>query len=192
VLPNDAPLAPDQLRTARLVLRRWRATDAAELAPILAANVEHLGDWIPHRVSEPVPVDQLAVRLTEFSGAFDATREWRYAILSADTGLLLGEVSLFPRVASSRVPFADANRIEIGYWLRVDVTGHGYATEAARAAMELALSLPGIDHLTIHCDERNQASAAIPRRLGFRLASTIGAPEPPSRVQVWEYSLSRL
>ena len=178
------------------MLRRWRVGDAVELEPILAANVEHLCDWIPRRVSTPASVDRLSERLSEFSAAFDATREWRYAIFTADPRRLLGEVSLFPRVASTRVPFADADRVEIGYWLRADATGHGYATEAARAAADLALSLPSISHLTIQCDERNEASAAVPRRLGFSLASTVvvpGASEsgPPRRLQLWEYSQSR-
>jgi len=177
------------------LLRRWRASDAAALEPILAANVEHLGDWIPRRVSEPASVDRLRDRLREFSAAFDATREWRYAIFTAHPGQLLGEVSLFPRVTATRVPFADADRIEIGYWLRVDATGQGYATEAARSVVDLALSLPGIQHLTIHCDERNQASAAVPRRLGFRLGSTIVVPGAtvsvsPRRVQVWNSASS--
>jgi len=195
-LPNDFPIIPDQLRTARLVLRRWRVSDAAELEPILTANVEHLGDWIPRRVSEPASVDRLSERLRGFSAAFHATREWRYAIFTADPQRLLGEVSLFPRVASARVPFADADRVEIGYWLRADATGHGYATEAAQAAVDIALSLPGISHLTIQCDERNEPSAAIPLRLGFNLGSTVvvpGASESgsPRRLQVWEYRHSR-
>lgn len=175
------------------MLRRWRVSDAAELEPILAENVDHLADWIPRRVSEPASVDRLSVRLREFSAAFDATREWRYAIFTPDPDRLLGEVSLFPRVAATRVPFADADRIEIGYWLRADATGLGYATEAARAVVELALSLPGISRLAIHCDERNEPSAAIPRRLGFDLGSTVVLPGATAanssrRMQVWEYT----
>jgi len=59
-LPNDRPLVPDQLQTDRLLLRRWRVTDAAELQPILAANVTHLGPWIPRRVAEPAGLEQLS------------------------------------------------------------------------------------------------------------------------------------
>ena len=93
------------------------------------------------------------------------------------------------------MPFDAADRIEIGYWLRADATGQGYATEAARAAVEVALSLPGISRLTIHCDERNAPSAAVPSRLGFHLASTIVAPgvaaaERACRLQVWDWARS--
>ena len=49
----------------------------------------------------------------------------------------------------------------------------------------------------IRCDERNVGSSAIPRRLGFRLASTISErgvrpDEPPVRLQEWEYVLDSI
>jgi RimJ/RimL family protein N-acetyltransferase len=183
-LPNDHLIVPDQLRTARLLLRRWRQSDAAALESVLAVNFAHLGPWIPRTVAEPASKEKLAERLREYSTAFDATRKWRYGLFTADDARLLGEVSLFPRDASGRVPFDAANEIEIGYWVRIDETGHGYATEAARAAIQLASKLPHVSSLTIRCDERNAPSAAIPRRLGFRLASTV--VEPQSRLQIWE------
>jgi RimJ/RimL family protein N-acetyltransferase len=178
---------PDELRTRRLILRRWRATDAAELQPVLAANVEHLKPWIPWRVAEPVDVDRLAERLAGFSAAFDDAREWRYGMFAIDTSAVLGEVSLFPRSAKGRVSLDAADEIEIGYWIRADATGKGLATEASRAAMNLALGLAGIARLTIRCDERNAASAAIPRRLGLRLADV--RAESTGRIQIWAYEL---
>jgi len=182
-LPDDKQLVPDQLRTARLLLRRWQESDAAALAPVLAVNVDHLGPWIPKRVAEPATGEKLAERLRDFSAAFDARREWRFGLFAADDRRLLGEVSLFPRDASGRVAFDAAVEIEIGYWIRVDETGRGYASEAARAAIALASGLPHVSRLTIRCDERNAPSAAIPRRLGFRLASTTFAAD---RLQTWE------
>ena len=44
-------LAPNDIRTARLLLRPWRAEDAASLLPVLEANRSHLGPWIPARVA---------------------------------------------------------------------------------------------------------------------------------------------
>jgi RimJ/RimL family protein N-acetyltransferase len=168
-------------------LRRWQESDAAALEPVLAVNLAHLGPWIPKRVAEPASKERLAERLREFSTAFDAAREWRYGLFTVDDARVLGEVSLFPRDASSRVGFHAAVEIEIGYWVRVDETGLGYATEAARAVIEIASELPHVSRLTIRCDERNAPSAAIPRRLGFRLASTV--VERDTRLQVWQYEL---
>ena len=183
-------LVPDELRTPRLLLRRWRPSDARALQPVLAANTAHLKPWIPWRVAEPLDAEPLASRLAEFAAAFDATREWRYGLFDARDGTVLGEVSLFPRNAAGRVAIGAADHLEIGYWVRADRNGEGFATEAARAARDLAFSIDGISRVTIHCDERNAASAAIPRRLGFQLATVTEEAsrdgQPPIRVQIWE------
>ena len=62
-----------------------------------------------------------------------------------------------------------ADSIEIGYWLHVDHTGHGYITEASEALTTLAFEQPGIERVAIHHDRANVASGAVPRRLGFTL-----------------------
>ena len=189
-------VVPDELRTPRVLLRRWRPSDAVALQPVLAANVEHLAPWIPWRVAEPLDVEPLAARLAEFAAAFDETREWRYGIFALADGAVLGEVSLFPRNSAGRVALDAADHLEIGYWVRADRTGEGLATEAARAARDIAAAIAGISRITIHCDERNAASAAIPRRLGFQLAGVMGkepsSPERrPTRVQTWEQQIDR-
>lgn len=182
---------PDELHTSRLVLRRWRPGDAVALQPVLAANVAHLAPWIPWRVAEPLDAGPLAVRLAEFSTAFDETREWRYGLFASEDGTVVGEVSLFPRNSAGRVTRDAADHLEIGYWVRSDRTGEGLATEAARAARDLAATIGGVSRITIHCDERNAASAAIPQRLGFQLAAVVtkesaSPSQPPVRLQIWE------
>jgi len=108
---------------------------------------------------------------------------------------LLGEVALFPRAVGGRVPFADADRVELGYWLRADETGHGLVTEAARAALNLASHIPRFSRAEIRCDARNAPSAAVPVRLGFTLLTTV--PEPGvdgvnRDMQVWVSELSNV
>jgi RimJ/RimL family protein N-acetyltransferase len=171
---------PPLIRTSRLALRRWHPDDATALQPILEANISHLRPWIPAHVAEPGSLLELADRLERFAVAFDDQREWRYAIFGLEQGRLLGEVSLFPRSAAGRVAWPEADEMEIGYWIRSDAMGNGYATEAAEAALDAALSLTGVARVTIRCDERNTASAAIPQRLGFRLAETRAG------LQIWE------
>lgn len=165
------------IRTERLYLRPWRADDASVLLPILEANVAHLDNWIPAHVSAPAPLDELRARLAGFADDFAGQRSWRFAIFTADGSELLGEVDLFFRSANGRVRLADADRLEIGYWLRSDVTGRGYATEAARAMLALAHTLEGMKHVEIRCDPRNAPSAAVPKRLGFQLAHAGGVAD---------------
>lgn len=64
---------------------------------------------------------------------------------------------------------AEADCLEIGYWIRADRVGRGYATEAARALSIAALETPGIYRVQIDCDPRNERSIRIPEKLGYRL-----------------------
>ena len=175
---------PTEIRSSRFVLRPWRADDAPALLPVLEANWEHLGPWIPARVATPVPLPELAARLAGFAAEFDADREWRYGMFAPDGRGVLGEVGLYPRATTGRVPYSDADRVELGYWLRSDATGQGLITEASRALLAVAATLPHLSHVEIRCDARNAPSAAIPKRLGFTLA------EEPAEMQVWVRSLA--
>ena len=91
---RSRPMVPTTLRTARLHLRPWAATDAARLQPILEANLAHLGPWIPAHVATPLPVPELAGRLTGFADDFTAGRAYRFALLTPDGTKVLGEVDL--------------------------------------------------------------------------------------------------
>jgi ribosomal-protein-serine acetyltransferase len=181
----DSPI-PDVLRTARLLLRPWRAPDATALRPVLEANTAHLGPWIPAHVATPVPLPALAERLAGFADDFAAERAFRYALLTPDGARILGEADLFPRAGEGRVPLTDADHVELGYWLDAAVTGQGFATEATRALLDVAAMLPGMTHVEIRCDVANAASAAVPQRLGFRL-SAVDAGD-----QVWRKPMASM
>jgi RimJ/RimL family protein N-acetyltransferase len=160
---------------------------------VLEANRDHLGPWIPARVATPAPVPILAERLAGFSADFAANREWRYGVFSLLEGRLLGEVALFPRSAAGRVPFADADRVELGYWLRADETGRGFVTEGATAVLAVASRISRFSRVEIRCDARNAKSAAIPPRLGFTLLdkSAASADAESRDIQVWVWEFSR-
>ncbi len=180
---------PSALLTERLLLRSWRPNDATTLHSILVANTSRLRPWIPPHVAEPSTIPELELRLAGFADAFDARREWRYAIFATEGLVPLGEVSVFPRASSGRVPLADADRVEIGYWLSAEAAGRGFATEAARAALDAASALEGLTRAEIRCDARNERSGAVPRRLGFLLSETVVEPAllggAPTTVEVW-------
>lgn len=178
-------LIPSSLRTARLLLRPWQPADAVALAPILQSNVAHLGPWIPAHVAEPLAGAALAERLAGFAAAFAADQAYRYAVLASDSARVLGEVDMFPRAAMrGRVPLAEGDHVELGYWLDASVTGQGFATEATRALLDVASTLPEMTHVEIRCDQANARSAAVPQRLGFHLAAV-----EEENVQVWRKSL---
>ena len=174
---------PRELRTERLVLRAWRGEDAAALRPVLLANQAHLRRWIPEHVYSAPPLPQLVERLEGFATRFAAGTEFRFAVRDARDGRVVGGMSLFPRDASARVHLAEADRIELGYWLDTAVTGRGFATEGATALLDAATALPDIELAEIRCHRDNAPSNAVPRRLGFHLMGVDGD------TQVWQRAL---
>jgi RimJ/RimL family protein N-acetyltransferase len=71
----------------------------------------------------------------------------------------------------------------------VDEVGHGLATRASRALTNVALAMAGITTVYIRCDEKNGASASVPRRLGFSLEQTLTrppeAPGESGQLMIW-------
>ena len=97
--------------------------------------------------------------------------------------------ALIPRIRIGLHGRIGPGALEIGYWVGEGHTGRGLATAGARALAEAALALPGVGRVEIHCDEANTASAAVPRKLGFRLdrieEALITAPSETGRKLIW-------
>jgi RimJ/RimL family protein N-acetyltransferase/GNAT superfamily N-acetyltransferase len=151
---------PDEITTPRLVLRRWRKSDAAQLKAAVDGNLAHLQAWMPWAMAEPSPLEAIEERIAKFESQFDSGLEWLFGIRSRETGALLGGTGLHPRIGP--------DGLEIGYWLQSSATGNGYATEASEWLTRVALQQPGVARVQIRCDPKNVPSAAIPRRLGYQ------------------------
>ncbi|APR86147.1 Ribosomal-protein-L7p-serine acetyltransferase [Minicystis rosea] len=178
---------PERLDTDRLILRRWQPADAPLFKSAVDASLEHLRPWLPWARAEPTPLAGVETRLGAFAALFDEGREWLYGIFPHGEGEVLGGIGVHPRnVVDGRPEY-----LEIGYWLRVDATGHGFMTEAVGAAVTVVLASEGIARIEIRCDPRNAQSAAVPRRLGFHLARTqekdaLDSQGQPRDTMVWE------
>lgn len=150
---------PDELSAGAVTLVRYRGHEAPELARVTSADLDHLRPWMPWAASTSLEEDQ-ALFISTSVAEFDAGRAFNYWMREEATAELVGGAGLHHRVGE---------RIEIGYWVRSDRTRRGYATSAAAALTDAALVLPGVRRVEIHCDEANRASAAVPRKLGYRL-----------------------
>ncbi len=144
---------------------------------VAAANAVHLRERIPWG-------DDPAYRSERLGGApadWVEHRAYLYALRPTEDGPVIGGFSLHRRVGP--------DGLEIGYWLDQAHTGTGLATEVARVLTEVALALPEIERVEIHTDEGNARSAAVPQRLGYRLARVDPfeprTPTETGRLQVW-------
>jgi ribosomal-protein-alanine N-acetyltransferase len=85
-----------------------------------------------------------------------------YTVAIADTGgRVVGTVSLLIESPTHR-------RGEIGYILRRDHWGKGYATEAAALMIDLAFRDLGLNRVWAVCDPDNPASARVMEKVGMR------------------------
>jgi len=151
--------------TERLVLRCYQPEDAPLLAAAIEASLEHLRPWMPWARHEPQSIECRAIRLRRFRGLFDLGTDFIYGIFDAGRRHVLGGTGLHPTVGTGAR--------EIGYWLHVDHTGQGYATEAVAALLRIGFEHLSLGRIEIHCDPLNAASAALPPRLGFALHATV-------------------
>ena len=61
--------------------------------------------------------------------------------------------------------------LELGYWIGEPYWGHGYATEAAHALVDLAFRATAIDVLHVSCRVINAASRRVIHKCGFQYAA---------------------
>ncbi|MFB7664256.1 GNAT family N-acetyltransferase [Kitasatospora sp. NPDC056138] len=162
-------------------LRRRAAGDAPGLNAAVTASLEHLRPWMEWARSKPT-LDHTREMVRAGVDAWDAGTDFMY-VLGPDSlpGSVVGAFGLHGRIG--------AGALEIGYWVAVDHAGRGLATAAAGALTGAALALPGIGRVEIHCDEGNLASAAVPRKLGYRLDRVVDfepvTPAETGRRLIW-------
>ncbi len=171
---------PDEIEAGAARLRRWRMEDATVLARLVNANLAHLRPWMPW-AQEPPSLDEQREFLQRMQAAWEQRTDFGFAVTLPDRGELIGGMGLHMR----RGP----GTLEIGYWIAAAHTGRGYATAGARALTDAASALPGVERVEIRCDEANRASAAVPRKLGFKLEQVIdrlaAAPAETGRGMIW-------
>jgi RimJ/RimL family protein N-acetyltransferase len=163
---NPVPLEktgapPELVEAGMLILRRVRAADAGAIAAAVGASMDHLRPWMAWAVPEAADPRTQRVRVIEADEMWAAGTDYVYSVITADEGTLVGAIGMHRRIGDGG--------IEIGYWTAAQQTRRGFATAAAEALTSVALGMPGVTRVEIHCDEANIASNAIPRKLGYRL-----------------------
>jgi len=159
-----------RIETKRLVVRCYQPSDATLLADSVSQSVEHLKPWMPWAHNEPEPFEEKAKRVLYFRGSFDTQKDYVYGIFNREETRLLGGTGLHTRLGE--------NQLEIGYWIHKDFVKQGLVTESTAALIKVAFEIVHVHRIEIHCDPRNLASAAVPRKLGFTHEGTLRAKTP--------------
>lgn len=193
-------MLPDRIRTSRLVLRRQRAADAHLVKEAIDASLKHLKASVAWARFAPMPLDALTAHLSESEAAFHASREWTYSIFDQTENEVLGAVALEPG-DEALTALIGPGSFELGYWLRANATGQGFATEATVAVVDAAVRYLEPSRIAICHDPANIASAGVPHRAGFRKFGVVPMSVLPGRqaadgslrptTQVWVLDIVR-
>jgi RimJ/RimL family protein N-acetyltransferase len=150
---------PYRIETERLVVRCWEPRDARLLKDAVDSSLEHLRAWMPWAHEDPQPLESKVELLRGFRGRFDLGQDFVYGILSSDESEAVGGTGFHTRQGEGI--------FEIGYWIRASRVGQGLCTEATAALTRAGFELGGVERIEIRVDPANEASLAIPRKLGF-------------------------
>ena len=149
-------------RTERLRLVPIGAKHAVELWEI--HQDEGIARWYPMSREE-------AMRFAE-----RMERGWRdrglgkWLAYEESTGAFVG------RGGPSWAVVEGAECVEIGWALRQEVWGRGYATEIGRAGLDHAFSVPSVEEVVAFTEVHNARSRAVMERLGMRYVGQILRP----------------
>ena len=172
-LPSNAPQLPNLLsiparpalrrapiETSRILLMPVDVGDGPELWEAVDGSRWHLERWLPGVPFNATP--EASLRYAEASALdWDAGRAVRFAIRDRATRALLGVVGLDACIHLHR-------SCELGYWLRLEATGRGLMTEAAKACVDFAFGRMGIHRIRCAAATDNAPSLRVISRLGFR------------------------
>ena len=147
-----------ELRTERLRLRTWRDDD---LDPFAAMNADpvvmaHFVAPLTRQQSDGFVVDRIRPHVDEHGYGL-----WAVEVIDGDP--FIGFVGLMWQDFPAHLTPA----LEVGWRLQRAAWGHGFATEAARAAVDFAFEAAGVPEVVSMTAPENVASIAVMERLGM-------------------------
>lgn len=143
------------LETARLRLREFTMNDADVMETVL-------GDPVAMQYY-PAAFDRRGVEawIEKNMARYQRDGHSLWAMLLKDTGELIGDCGCAVQEVEGR------NEIEVGYHVRRDLWGNGYATEAARACMEYAFAKIGAERVISMIRPENVQSRRVAEKNGL-------------------------
>lgn len=147
------------LRTERLMLRPLELADAEAYAGM--RYHPDVAKWLP--VGDSAPLDGSRATIQRFAHSWRERRYAPWGIFRDDRLIGHGGLNFVPEFGETEVLWA----------LHPDAWGRGYATEAAKAALNYGFGVIGLNLIFAIAKPDNQPSQAVMKRLGLNYTKNV-------------------
>ena len=144
----------DTIRTARLILRRWRDVDIVSFADINA------DDEVMRFFPSTLSLDETAAMVERIESHFD---EHGFGLWAVEID---GRLAGFTGLNTTTFDTPMGPHVEIGWRLATWAWGMGYASEAAREVLRIGFDL-GLSTVYSFTTETNVRSESVMKRIGM-------------------------
>ena len=147
---------PPNLKTDRLMLRPFTATDAKDIQRL--AGDEAIADTtlnIPH----PYDIERAKEWIDSLHPQFEKGKRTVFAMIDCETDNFLGAIEL--RIDQRY------QRGELGYWIGKPYWNQGFCTEAGEALLKYGVEVLGLNRIYASHLARNPASGRVMLKLGM-------------------------
>jgi RimJ/RimL family protein N-acetyltransferase len=147
-----------EIRTERLLLRRWHPSDRA---PFAALNADpRVIEFLPG----PLTREQSDERAARIDANFDRHGFGLWAVEVRNVAPFIGFIGLaVPQFEAHFTPC-----VEIGWRLSADHWERGYATEGARAALAFGFDVVGLSEIVSYTVPANVRSRRVMEKIGMK------------------------
>lgn len=182
------PIIPTELRTNRLLLRRYQETDAPAFLTLLQENKDRFSLAFPGRVAMNQKLVNAEYFIRQMMADWQLKKVFEFGIWHQETTQYIGDIAL--KNFEKRVPKA-----EVGYYLDGASEGQGLAAEALRAVTAFGFDTIGINKIFIKMPVQNYRSYQLAERCGFiregLLRQDFRSDEKTGLVDVYYYGMTR-
>lgn len=134
-----------------LTVRPPTVSDAAEIAAAVRFSINELQPWMVW-ASPAYAVEDAAIWAAKKLDPYPF-------VLTNEAGAIIGSTGLNGLDEVNK-------RANLGYWLRSDQVGHGYATRATKLIARFGLEVVGLERIEVVMSVRNEPSRAVAQRSG--------------------------
>jgi [ribosomal protein S5]-alanine N-acetyltransferase len=156
-----SPSHPITIEGDGVSLREFRPSDVADSLAITGDN--KVTDWLSFDAKTSAEAEQMLIAAIDRAKA-EPRVEYYLAITTLPSDQMIG----FARLGLNGVKAA-----KLGYAVRADSWGKGYATKAAHALVNFGFTVLGLHRISAAIGPDNAPSQAVVKRLGFSLEGRI-------------------